>query len=332
MTSLYRFYIAILVVEWVFFGSMHFSAQGSKIVISEMPDAWARWGWARPLAIITGMIEIAVGFFLVPRSTRRWAAMASFLLLIAYAYPVYKMVLQASDPLNPPLSDVPAWWPFISTFVVPNNLFLGIASWRLWRDPIPPAAPAGGRRPAAPTWFDRLLTDAPTALVATILLIANCAGFVVLAAAHHDFSTASLWAMMCIVAGALLGFLFGVPRVNRRLAARAALLPNTNIEEISDWATKMIVGIGVANFRGISDYGWTITRGLAAALGSTHEFAMGLVGYFVLVGIVQGYLLTRMFLAREFVRIGQDSTPADADPARVRTPVSRPVRTRAARG
>lgn len=51
--------------------------------------------------------------------------------------------------------------------------------------------------------------------------------------------------------GGMIGFLFGVPRKNlaaeannNRLAGRS-YTPNTNLEHISDWLTKIIVGVGL---------------------------------------------------------------------------------------
>src|ERR1700743_738960 len=48
--------------------------------------------------------------------------------------------------------------------------------------------------------------------------------------------------------GSVLGFLFGVPRLRTSTGAqppvgdRSQFTPNTNLEQISDWLTKIIVG------------------------------------------------------------------------------------------
>jgi hypothetical protein len=50
------------------------------------------------------------------------------------------------------------------------------------------------------------------------------------------------------MAGTSLGFLFGVPRVRAAQSAgdpnasQTSIVPNTNLEQISDWLTKIIVG------------------------------------------------------------------------------------------
>src|SRR5215207_3296326 len=48
--------------------------------------------------------------------------------------------------------------------------------------------------------------------------------------------------------GALVGFLFGIPRRFQREGSDPALgglVVNTNLEQISDWLTKIIVGVGL---------------------------------------------------------------------------------------
>src|SRR5689334_2047890 len=61
--------------------------------------------------------------------------------------------------------------------------------------------------------------------------------------------------------GVLLGFLFGIPKTLRRNPdptaggplAEGDYQPNTNLEEISDWLTKLIVGIGLVELRRIPE-------------------------------------------------------------------------------
>jgi membrane protein YqaA with SNARE-associated domain len=52
------------------------------------------------------------------------------------------------------------------------------------------------------------------------------------------------------VTGSLVGFMFGVPRYRRadreaQAADQGTTAPNTNLEQISDWLTKIIVGVGL---------------------------------------------------------------------------------------
>jgi hypothetical protein len=106
--------------------------------------------------------------------------------------------------------------------------------------------------------------------------------------------------MMCIATGAFMGFLFGVPRFNPAATEKADLLPNTNIETVSDWLTKILVGIGLINFKEIGAFLVRISGDLDGSLSAGKPFALALIVYFFVVGLIQGYLLTRMFLSRQF--------------------------------
>src|SRR5690349_18031210 len=72
------------------------------------------------------------------------------------------------------------------------------------------------------------------------------------------FAVALLVAGAAFLGGALLGFLFGIPRLLANDAAappapavggaseppaRSPYAPNTNLEQISDWLTKILVGV-----------------------------------------------------------------------------------------
>jgi hypothetical protein len=56
--------------------------------------------------------------------------------------------------------------------------------------------------------------------------------------------------------GTLGGFLFGIPKANSEMhstgrSRRNLFLPNTNSEQVSDWLTKIIVSVGLIQFRQI---------------------------------------------------------------------------------
>lgn len=84
----------------------------------------------------------------------------------------------------------------------------------------------------------------------------------------HIAGVGSLYAGAFFAAGALMGFLFGIPRSLRAGARidrnhdqlntqggnedqRSNYTANTNLEEISDWLTKIIVGLGLINLKTI---------------------------------------------------------------------------------
>jgi uncharacterized protein YneF (UPF0154 family) len=136
--------------------------------------------------------------------------------------------------------------------------------------------------------------------------MANSAGFLAIAAGVSGHQpTAYLWAMMCIATGALIGFLFAVPRVNPSVTSHSHLVANTNIEQVSDWLTKILVGVGLINFKEIGKFIQDQSDRLATSLSTQstpidQPLALSLIVYFFVVGLIQGYLLTRLFLSKQF--------------------------------
>jgi len=101
------------------------------------------------------------------------------------------------------------------------------------------------------------------------------------------------------LAGGFAGFLFGVPKVaaNRASTFRG----NTNLEQVSDWVTKILIGVGLTQILQIPGQVHRLIAFLAPALGAqpnSQVFALGLVGYFSIAGFLIGYLTTILLLGR----------------------------------
>jgi hypothetical protein len=116
----------------------------------------------------------------------------------------------------------------------------------------------------------------------------------------------------CVVIGGLIGFLFGIPRF---VADKTELKvgtdnqnnyqPNTNLEQISDWLTKILVGVTLVQFGELRKTLETVAQGLGAAVGnqtSGTAFAMGLILFFLAIGFPLGYLWTRLVLPGAYQR------------------------------
>ena len=284
LTLFGRISVLVLSIEWIVFGSMHFSLP--EETIRQMPSSLPEKAL---LATVSGMIEVAIGVFILVPRVRRWVAACSFLLLLIYVWPVFVILSdQSSEP----------WRVAFRLGLIPNNVFLLICSYYLWEQkPAPDIVPKDDLR------AKEFQADFPLLIVAFLLLMANCAGFlaIVMGVKLH-IAQASMWAMMCIAIGALLGFLFGVPRVNPNVKAEVYLLPNTNVETVSDWLTKIIVGIGLVNFKSIGDFIDRLADDLGKSLQADKTFALAIILYFFIVGVIQGYILTRMFLTGQFMR------------------------------
>ncbi len=117
----------------------------------------------------------------------------------------------------------------------------------------------------------------------------------------------------CSLAGGLLGFLFGIPRTlqEQRSSASAgadqsvqetevAYAANTNLEQISDWLTKILVGVGLTQIKEIATLLDTVSSRAAAGLGAAagaQIFATFIIVLYLVAGFLFGYLWTRLFLA-----------------------------------
>lgn len=158
------------------------------------------------------------------------------------------------------------------------------------------------------------------------VLVPMAAGMVfVLAQDQLALATAGLWAFACLAAGSLLGFLFGVPKVvvdtegdgkaMRQRAGLTAHLPNTNLDSISDWLTKAIVGVGLVELREIPRMilrAAEFVAGGAAATPMARSTAAALIVLFLSLGFIGGYVNTRLYFAAAFKKV-EDQEEATRD-------------------
>jgi hypothetical protein len=163
------------------------------------------------------------------------------------------------------------------------------------------------------------------------------------------FGGVVLWALALFATGAGVGFLFGIPRVLQRERSPApARSPserpagggpvegngpsapslayhqrvNTNLEEISDWLTKIIVGVSLIQLRSIPDHLRRLADLIGASLNGTASapdrgFGVSLVLFYATTGFLYGYLATRLYvqgaLARAERGIEEDSLRAERE-------------------
>ncbi len=78
------------------------------------------------------------------------------------------------------------------------------------------------------------------------------------------------------------------------------LLIITNLDDVSDWLTKIVVGVGLVELRKIPG---TIYHYSVLIAGSDQQVApliSAVIVYFTVLGFMTGYLTTRMFFERAF--------------------------------
>jgi hypothetical protein len=110
-----------------------------------------------------------------------------------------------------------------------------------------------------------------------------------------------------LVSAAIIGFLFGVPRALTMPAPVApdatasSTAPNTNLEQVSDWLTKVLLGATLTQLGNIGNAASHLFVVEAPALGGGRSAAVmaGAVSvYMAGVGFLFGWLMTRLFLGK----------------------------------
>lgn len=133
--------------------------------------------------------------------------------------------------------------------------------------------------------------------------------------------TGLLLAGSALLAGAFLGFLFGIPRSLQQAgtsesgsgkdaaetpqggSGRAGYGANTSLEQISDWLTKILVGVGLTQLSSLPSALEDFAKFAVPGLGgyeTSSVFAVALLIYFLTCGFLMSYLWTRLYLGKAF--------------------------------
>jgi hypothetical protein len=155
--------------------------------------------------------------------------------------------------------------------------------------------------PAVRETLDRLWTKNSTLLIALLLIVP--AFFVAGGQDLRHWQVTILWCGVFMMVGGTVGFLFGIP-TGRPVHSKAAgdddraLASNTNLESISDWLTKILIGLALVNFKDLDEQLGRLTSYVAKGLsGSVDEpFVMALVFYFGSAGLIIGFLVARVYV------------------------------------
>jgi hypothetical protein len=153
------------------------------------------------------------------------------------------------------------------------------------------------------------------ALVWTIGLI----GMLLYSIGKENASAATIFANSLLIAGGalfiggLLGFLFGIPRTLQEdpVAGGAgnssrngiSYKVNTNLEQISDWLTKILVGIGLTQLAKLPIHVNHLADSLKPGLGNDPEsgvYGISVIVFFISTGFLSGYMVTRIYIGRIF--------------------------------
>jgi tetratricopeptide (TPR) repeat protein len=156
--------------------------------------------------------------------------------------------------------------------------------------------------------------------------------FVLIAEWSNHPVTALLWSFACLSCGGFVGFLFGIPRVLQQdvsparaattqqggsagtptdIAGNYTIRVNTNLEQISDWLTKIIVGITLIQLQKVPENLNRAATFIAYSFSGPSDkfFAGAVIIFFSIGGFLGGYLFTRLFLTGAFYRADQPGLP-----------------------
>ncbi|MEV5720620.1 YrzE family protein [Amycolatopsis mediterranei] len=103
--------------------------------------------------------------------------------------------------------------------------------------------------------------------------------------------------------GGIAGFIFGLPKSARKSKTGQVYEPNSNLEEVSDWLTKIIVGVGLVEIRKIAGSLWGISTQIGTYFddppgnpGSGATYAISLIVATFIIAFLQCYMWTRVKL------------------------------------
>jgi hypothetical protein len=155
-------------------------------------------------------------------------------------------------------------------------------------------------------------------LVASVFLGMVITGLVIVCVATisvfiEGTATALFWGLGSLLGGGFLGFLFSLPKEteNDKEAPKSPLQVNTSLSQISDWLTKIIVGVSLVNAQTAYNYFVRAVERLGAGLAfhasleAAQAFAAGLIVTFFFMGLIGIYLLTRLWISAALARADQ---------------------------
>jgi hypothetical protein len=120
------------------------------------------------------------------------------------------------------------------------------------------------------------------------------------------------------LSGGLVGFLFGIPRspdAAQGTSAKTGYLVNTNLEQISDWLTKILVGVGLVQLGRAPNALARLAHSLKPGFGgesSSSSFGLAIAIFLAISGFLYLYLWTRVYFSRDLQE--REPSPTAVDP------------------
>jgi len=124
--------------------------------------------------------------------------------------------------------------------------------------------------------------------------------------------------------GALSGFLFGIPRIinssnlSSKEFTQSVVLHNDNLVQISDWLTKIIVGVGLTQINTLPDKLYKLGKVISPCFNTSScenteidlqiTISISILLYFLILGFIASYLWTRIYFGKILKQESVDSS------------------------
>ncbi len=141
-----------------------------------------------------------------------------------------------------------------------------------------------------------------------VILCFICIAFYALSLSRGNSTAvlATLFMVTCAsyLIGNAFGFLFGIPKTMQERDGmkpenRISYQINTNLEQISDWLTKMLVGAGLVEFKELVKFLVNISTDISADIGhpNAQSIIIASILCFAILGFFITYFGTRLYIA-----------------------------------
>ena len=168
-------------------------------------------------------------------------------------------------------------------------------------------------------------TEIPWVNTLLIAMSAGLVGILLYAWAQRSWtvlSCALLVALAAVLAGGIVGFIFGIPKTaatatstttSGTVTATSEYQGNSNLEQISDWLTKILVGAGLVQLGEIRNeldkFGSRLSE--SGSLGASGWIAgPAIIIAYLIAGFLLAYLWARIYMAKALT--GDDGRGASA--------------------
>jgi len=129
----------------------------------------------------------------------------------------------------------------------------------------------------------------------------------------------------------LIGFLFGIPRptvIDESERSKSGYIGNDNLLQVSDWITKIIVGLGLTQIHRMPKLLQENAAFIMKETGvSNQAFIILLLLYYASLGFLFGYLWTRLYFIKMLHASDSDISQDDDSTTKVTTQIKTDITT-----